>query len=233
MEKKVVGSQEEFEKWLEEQESDGSGTGGYVGQIVFAVGYNSYASGMKPADRWFPYRYGDEASKGEAKKEASALGANIEVCYGLILRKDTVLNKDVSHWQGDRYFVVPTWQDAGKQVIKPALSECGIFGSPVTFWGRVSFKPDPYDPGTDDDPNLVAYPAQVFESREAAQKFVDENMGSAGGDEPIPGMEGPPSWLVEYVGKPAHKDKSPADLSNEVGIEIPVVIEARKQAGLQ
>lgn len=223
-----VMTSDEFFGFLNEVEREESGGGGYVGKIKFELGFKVYASGMQNDETWFPFsdRETKEAAKAKAEKLGNETEARSDMCYGFWLMRDSVINRDVGHWQGDRFFCYPHWTEAAQEVIKPALETCAIYGSPYEFWGRLSFTQDPYGateigPDGEERTKLIAYPVEKFEDQDAAWAAVGSGEVSEG--EPIPGMEGVPDWLPEYVKEEREKGKSLPEIAKEVDFEIGMV----------
>jgi len=219
---------EEFFTLLEGMErQESSGRGGYIGLISFEMGYNSFAPGLPPAERWFPFPARDQVARDAAKAAAKALGANIELSYCFKLNKASVKGRDVSSWQHpDRYFITTSWYDDAKQIVKPSLEALGIFVFPYQFWGRLTFKNSVRADPDAEKPDLVAYPAEIFASEAEAEKAAADITASKA-DEAIPGTgaaDGPPAWLVDYVKKA--EGKTPKELAEELGQDVAMIIAA-------
>ena len=189
---------EEFLEVLAQYEREETSTGGIIGQATFSMGYKAFLPGYSNEDSWWPFSSGEAGAKDEAEKkckdaidESGIEGKRPHLCYGFILHKDTVKDREVS-WQQDRYFVYAMWTQAAKDIIAPAIREHGI--APGKFWGRWVWKEDPSGRmETDQEGNqrvaLIAYPAQVYASEAEAQAAVGGDMVYA-----------PPEWLVDMVG---------------------------------
>ena len=234
-----VMTSEEFFTMLDEVEREEGGGGGYVGLIRFELGFKVFAPGMSNAETWFPFS--TSADKAMAKAKASALAKDAttpgqtvrkQLAYGFWLIQDEVMNRDVDHWQGDRFWCYPFWTPAAKEVIKPSLETCAIYGSPYEFYGRLTFCEEPsgrtrVNQEGEEVPELVAYPSQKFASKEEAQQVAVGEMpvpesGAAG----IPELDEIPDWLVKYAKEAKAEGKSPAAIAKETESTIQEVVKA-------
>lgn len=233
-----VMTSEQFFGMLDEIEREESGGGGYIGKIRFELGFKVYASGMQNDETWFPFS--TSADKPDAKARAAKLAAETstpgnktktQLAYGFWLIQDSVMNRDVSHWQGDRFWCYPHWTDAASKVIKPALQDCAIYGSPYEFYGRLTFIADPSgrtrtNQEGEQVAELVAFPAEKFASKEEAEKVAMGEMPKPSTGEPVPGATGVPDWLPEYAKDEAAKGKPAAVIAKEVDLDIGLVKQA-------
>jgi hypothetical protein len=172
---KVVNSVWESEV-VQGWQSESSGGGGWICRVNIQLGYKVFARGYSNEESFFPADMNIEGSTEQAKAKAKAFvdKVNAELPAGenkvknptnaiwLEIEKDSVYNKDVSTWEGNRIFVTPVWTDAYNKVILPALKESGA--GLGWQWARVSFATDPYkatrmNQNGEEVANLVAYVA--------------------------------------------------------------------------
>jgi hypothetical protein len=212
---------------LMDQEEAQQGGGGYIGQVEFSIGYKVFVSGMSQEDSFFPYTVGDDASKQKAldaaRKAVVGTTKRPQLSYQLRLLRDTVLSRDVSHWQGDRFCVYPTWTDTAKE-LKAVLQGMGLV--PGTYWMRLAWVPDPSGITEERDgetkAKLIGWPVEKYttkaEAEEAAGEQAERFESAAEVEVPI--------WLVDVARKDAAEGVSPADIATKYGQSIELVVRA-------
>lgn len=236
---------ERFESVIEEE----SGGGGIVARVLVQTGYKVYVPGLSQEETFFAVSDPmDSAARARAKAEANrlAMANGVRSSFSIQIRafaEDAYVRGEPAAWpKGDRFWVVNTWTEAAKQVVIPSLREHGCDPLPWEGWVRIGFRPDPYkvslgeagmtDVDQDGNPRfpLVPYIAEVFPSREAALAAVGGTPSPAGAIEERSEIE-PPAWIVEYVRerKAEDADITPAEMAEEVGQPIPVILAALKQ----
>ena len=226
---------EEFFSLLDTMGREESKGGGLIGRITFTMGYNSFATGKSPGERWFPFPANDQAARAEAQTAALALGANIELSYGFLIERSTVKGRDVSHWQHPFLYEITThYFDDVKAIIAPALRELGLFTWPITFWGRLAYAPSTRINPKSGKHEPVAYPTKMFKDEAGAEKAA-EAFAKSRGEEAIPGTgaaDGPPAWLVKYVKDPEHPERQSLDpdkvakIAEDLGQDVAMIIAA-------
>lgn len=186
---------------LDEMIQEESTGGGYIGRITFAAAWKVFISGLSNVDSTFLVT--GKADKGTQLGKAKAVlaehgagDAKPQFCLVHILHKDDVLNyENASNWQGDRYYIEPTWTSAGKLVNEKRKALGLAVGE--TFWGQMASQDDPYrdasgEPkmetvrGADGEdvkrPRRFTFAVLKFASKEEAMKAA----GESGGDPNVP-----------------------------------------------
>ena len=216
-------------------QEESKGGGGLIGRITYTMGYNSFAPGKSPRERWFPFPAKDQARRDEALAAALALGANVDLSYGFLIERSTVKDRDVSHWQHPFLYEITThYFDDVKAIIKPALRELKLFTWPIIFWGHLAYKPSTRINPKSGKREPVAYPAKMFKDEAEAEKAA-EAFAQSKGEKAIPGSsaaEGPPAWLVKYVKDPEHPGRQSLDpnkvakIAEDLGQDVAMIIAA-------
>jgi hypothetical protein len=176
---------------LDEYEAAETGGGGLIGKIRFEIGFKAFVSGVGNEESFFTFKAGNDKSKGAAKKKCDALisehGADgrPQVCIQFRVYKDDVIGREVT-WQGDRFFCHPLWTQGYKEVVKPALKECGAeLGE---LWGRIGFTADPSGRMTENQqgetvPEMIEHLVEVYKDQaEAESAAVDFAASGDGGN---------------------------------------------------
>ena len=225
-------SESEFFAELKEIDSEMGGGGGYIGHITFEMGYNSFATGLPPAERWFSFPSRNQPARKEALSAAKALGADVGVSYCFKMKKSTVKNRDVSAWQHEyRYWIIDTWKPDAVNIVLPALVKQGLLNFPQSFWGRITAEQskDPKSVDKNGEPKWIGYATEIFTDEAAADVAGSKGAST---EDAIPGSsaaEGPPAWLVDYVNDPEHPERQkakPIDLAGELGQPVEMIIAA-------
>jgi len=170
--------------------------GGYVGKVEVEIGFKVFVSGASNEESFFAFDVRKPNTKDEALANARAFlnehavtDRNPQASVNFILERDTVLNRDVSHWQGDRHFTEPVWTDNYKEVIRPKMQEAGVKG-PGSYWAQITFLADVggrMQKDQPDKPALFAYINRTFRNKGDAQRFASE-MGVGAEDEQSNGL---------------------------------------------
>ena len=193
----------------QEQKATGGGGGGYAAKMQIEFGFKLFVKDVSNEDSWFPYipsKDDKNGTRAKAEKQAKKTLAKLkEQGYemsdsakpygglGITLFKNSVLNRDVN-WENDRFFFETSWttnKDYNDLII-PKLREAskasGVSIGEDPVWGRLTFQ-ETLDPENkrqtnqegEDVPKLVAFVAELYPNKKAAEKAA-EDMGSSDGD---------------------------------------------------
>ena len=194
-------SKDEQQDILNVMQQEAAGGGGLVAQAVLYGAYNVFAS-LPPAERIFTFSDADGKVKAKAKadKLSADTSAKLETTAALVIFKDTVLGRDVSHWQGDRIITYGPPFGADYQELNKLRGELMVAVN-KKFWGRFGSTESPNAAANserawawEDDPNntgekrlkRMLIPVEVYPSREAAEQAIVE-MGGEEADPSFPG----------------------------------------------
>lgn len=215
---------------------------GIIGKARVEFGYKVYVSGAPQAETFFPAG----AGKSDVDKRAQALasakayaqkaGQPQKPRWSLqirVYRNAAASGGEPVTWKDDRFFVVNTFTDAFRVVVK-SLQDAGIPSLPWEGWARIGFVNDPYyerqgeagmvDQDADGSPRFpqVAVIREVFPNEEAARATV---LGVAGGPsgrtpEAPPGYT-PATWalVVPEIRKVVTAGKAIQQIAAEYGID--------------
>lgn len=184
-------------------ESEGGGNG-WISKAEIVFGYKVFASGQTNEDTFWKFDVAYPASREAARKAASdfarAVGAkNPTAAIAVILPKSATYLYDTTRWQGDRWFVIPTYTKAYEEILKPSLK--GTDSQLGTQWVRIGFKADPYKPtrirrdeltGEEREvSNLVPYVVEKFADEDEAMRIIESEMlNKDTGQTPAPSIAG-------------------------------------------
>ena len=202
--------------------------GGYTGRVRLDVGYKIFIKGLDNKESFVPFDPEDADAQKKALIAARAISTEHDPTrkpkpsVQITIYRDDVIGRDVT-WQDDRIFTYPTYTDGYKQVIKPALEGLAEQNKPipslgVDFWGRVSFIADPggrtkKDQNGEEVPELIAYIADVFPSKNAALAFaVGAGSEEGGKTTQAPGSDDPFTQMKDDADFLATLKTSVADL---------------------
>lgn len=169
-------------------EGEGGGNG-WISKAEIVFGYKVFVSGRTNEETFFKFDVAVPASREAARKAAAdfarAVGAKQPTAaIAVILPKDKTYLYDTTRWQGDRWFVLPTYTKGYEEILKPSLK--GADAQLGVQWVRIGFKADPYKPtrksidqltGEEKEvSNLVPYVVEKFESEEMAMRVIEAEM---------------------------------------------------------
>lgn len=115
--------------------------GGYVAMVKVERGYKVYPSGVPQADTFYPCDVENKEAVEATLAKAKEAYAKPARAFRLTILKNSVLNKDVTAWKGDRLFDYAEWTPACKEIIRPSLDNFmsnSDLGKP--FWARVNLQ---------------------------------------------------------------------------------------------
>lgn len=182
-------------------EGEGGGNG-WISKAEIVFGYKVFISGHSNEDTFWKFDVAIPASREAARKAAADFARSVgakqpTAAIAVILPKDKTYLYDTTRWQGDRWFVLPTYTKGYEEILKPSLK--GADAQLGIQWVRIGFKPDPYKPtrksfdqltGEEREvANLVPYVVEKFDGEEMAMRIIEAEM--LGKDTPpasIPGM---------------------------------------------
>lgn len=166
---------------------------GLVGLTKIEYGYKVFAKGISNDASWFPFDLTSDVSRKAALDKARDFAETIPPAVEngkekkvkpiasimIQVKKGKELTGSDKNWNEDRTFVTATFSQGYTEIIKPRLKETNIthLGE---YWANVKFAPDPRgQTRTNQDgevvPATVAFISHIFESEDAARKFVAEN----------------------------------------------------------
>jgi len=169
-------------------EGEGGGNG-WISKAEIVFGYKVFIAGRTNEETFFKFDVAVPASREAARKAAAdfarAVGAKQPTAaIAVILPKDKTYLYDTTRWQGDRWFVLPTYTKGYEEILKPSLK--GADAQLGVQWVRIGFKADPYKPtrksvdqltGEEKEvANLVPYVVEKFESEEMAMRVIEAEM---------------------------------------------------------
>jgi len=200
-------------------EGEGGGNG-WISKADIVFGYKVFVSGRTNEETFWRFDVAVPASRESARKASADFARSVgakqpTAAIAVILPKDKTYLYDTTRWQGDRWFVLPTYTKAYEEILKPSLK--GADAQLGVQWVRIGFKADPFKPtrkmpdqltGEEKEvANLVPYIIEKFESEEAAMRVVESEMlGRAPTPAPIPGM----ASTIHTNGAPEVTTKAPA-----------------------
>lgn len=243
---------------VKEVESEGGGQG-WISNAKIVFGYKCFVTGASNEDTFFAFDVASPNSKDVARKSAGefakAHGAKSPTAaIAVVLPKDETYLYDTSRWQGDRWWVIPTYTKAYEEILKPSLKTAGVaLGSQ---WVRVGLKPDPFKPvrksinpltGEEtENANLVPYIMEKFASKEEAMLAASSNAkpempGISSGkqvqDKPAEAEKQSPdvpegwtqeswSFVVPDIKAMAKEGRKPVDIAKDFDIPVNFVVRA-------
>jgi hypothetical protein len=182
-------------------EGEGGGNG-WISKAEIVFGYKVFIAGRTNEETFWKFDVAVPASREAARKAAADFARSVgakqpTAAIAVILPKDKTYLYDTTRWQGDRWFVLPTYTKAYEDILKPSLK--GADAQLGVQWVRIGFKPDPYKPtrklldqltGEEREiANLVPYVVEKFDSEEMAMRVIEAEMvGNDTTPAPIPGM---------------------------------------------
>jgi hypothetical protein len=220
----------------------GGGGSALFCKATIAYGYKVFASGSVHADSFFatafpPTKEGAKAALEKAKAYKTETGTNASPAFSMVLtiNPQDVIGKSVT-WKGPQNKVFARWkrktEDGSKSllddIVLPRLVELGCT-QPGTYHLRIQYMRDPLNPGTDDNPNILWIPAEVYPN-EAATRAASEKWAAEhdSGDNPsaVVNSELPPGWDASAWGKfkpqvdAGLAKGSPEDVGKQWGIPV-------------
>lgn len=169
-------------------EGEGGGNG-WISKAEIVFGYKVFISGRTNEETFWKFDVAFPASRESARKAAADFARSVgakqpTAAIAVILPKDKTYLYDTTRWQGDRWFVLPTYTKGYEEILKPSLK--GTDAKLGVQWVRIGFKPDPYKPtrksldqltGEEREvANLVPYVVEKFESEEEAMRIIEGEM---------------------------------------------------------
>lgn len=184
-----------------------SGSNGWISKAEIVFGYKVFITGRTNEETFWKFDVAVPASREAARKAAADFARSVgakqpTAAIAVILPKDKTYLYDTTRWQGDRWFVLPTYTKGYEDILKPSLK--GADAQLGVQWVRIGFKADPYKPtrksfdqltGEEREvANLVPYVVEKFDSEEMAMRVIEAEMvGKDTAPAPIPGMAPAPS----------------------------------------
>jgi len=236
---------------IEREESQGGG--GYICKGRICFGMKAFIAGASNENSFFEFNPVDDNSRQQAlekcKKFIMDNGGTTRptACACIIAYKDAVYNKDVSTWKDNRYWTIPMWTPAYREIMKPKMKETGIEAT-GDYFCHISFVPDPTgkkqtikDQNTGEQKEIdsfVPYIRTIFaneaEAREAGgnSKSPDAVQGNLRDD--ISG-DVPAGWTVQTwqqaisdIKQAKESGQSPAAIAEDYGVEVRFIVSAIK-----
>jgi len=169
-------------------EGEGGGNG-WISEAEIVFGYKVFVAGHSNEDTFWRFDVAVPASREAARKAAADFARSVgakqpTAAIAVILPKDKTYLYDTTRWQGDRWFVLPTYTKGYEDILKPSLK--GADAQLGVQWVRIGFKPDPYKPtrksfdqltGEEREvANLVPYVVEKFDNEEMAMRIIEAEM---------------------------------------------------------
>lgn len=233
-------------QFAEETASEGGRARPMTCRVKIDGGYVTYLSGLSPQERFFSAEaFGRDDAKEMAKKVGEPTGAGYSAVIRMSVFKDSVLDRDVSHWKYDTIahdYIV--WQSSYTEVFKPSLDEAikKGFVLPTDNWVRLEFVPDPYKPKRDDgSTNLRAFIAEFYPTRNAAADALGIEVDEVGRELPAEPAkwssidDGEGSWerffnsIIDTL-KENPNTSLPGLVVEEGGVTLDIIIKAKALA---
>lgn len=134
----------------------GGGRGGIIGLATIDTVFKVFTGAVPQEQTFFSADARDKAAMEAAKTTAQALSdqygaGEIRWCLQLAIPKETAYRVQDGEWKKVpwnvecRYWPVPTWTQAAKEVLRPSVQAAGVTGLPATIWCRVGFQDNPYN----------------------------------------------------------------------------------------
>jgi len=186
---------------LDQLEKESSGGGGFIGKILFQIGYKLYIYNdgeFGNEDNFFPFKPGDDEDKDRALAAAKTFVVDNDsdkkptMAIQFRLAIDTILGREVK-WDQDQFYIHPTYTQMYKEIVRPALNEAEV-SKTGEMWGRIAFAADPYKPTkesivldangnekTEVRPNLSGYLVEVYANKAEAEEAAGNSGGSPTG----------------------------------------------------
>lgn len=187
-------------------EGEGGGNG-WISKAEIVFGYKVFITGRTNEETFWKFDVAVPASREAARKAAADFARSVgakqpTAAIAVILPKDKTYLYDTTRWQGDRWFVLPTYTKGYEDILKPSLK--GADAQLGVQWVRIGFKADPYKPtrksfdqltGEEREvANLVPYVVEKFDSEEMAMRVIEAEMiGKDVTPATIPGVASAPS----------------------------------------
>jgi len=254
----------DFWEQMEQAEKEGR-SGGTVLQIEIAFVWKVFttkADGFEMEETYFPYAIGNKESIKAARAKANqfvvanGLEKNPYNVFMIRLYKDTVLNREVS-WENDRWFFLFPTSDMYTKIIAPKLRELeinklGKYWSAVTWDEDKGGKPrtqekrdadgntlfdDNGDPQMETVYPLVAYPVQLFDTKEAALEFcgIEEKSDDAESVEvsiPMPEGYDDETWAstIKEIRAELGRGTKSTKIASDYGLPVSTIKQIEKTA---
>ena len=180
---------------LDQEVQEASGGGGMVCQVANFPAFEIYCK-LSPVDRTFTYATVTEkaVAKEKANKLAQETGLKVQKTIVMILYKDSVLGRDVSHWKGDLHRSAGVRFGPDAKELLEKHKELGM-KTGVRAWARTSSIVSPNceenqdkdwaweaDTRTDAEPGAkqlkrLHLPFEVFANKAAAEVAAESSEG--------------------------------------------------------
>lgn len=196
-------------------EGEGGGSG-WISKAKIVFGYKVFATGQTNENTFWEFDVANATSREAARKAAADFAKSMNAkqptaAIAVILPKGSTYLYDTSRWQGDRWFVIPTYTKAYEEILKPSLK--GTDAQLGIQWVRIGFKADPFKPtrktvdmvtGEEREmANLVPYVIEKFESEDAAMHVIEAEMLGVSAPASEPAASSTPATATATAAPPA------------------------------